>query len=183
MERGYAATTIDDIADRRGATKGHVYHYFRSKADIFLAVLDEAMKLVDVARPIVEGEGTPAERLHELARTHAMAMMTDVAFHRVMVQGTEHHTREALVDRQRKRLEDIIRDRDAYEKFFTDLIEEGQAVGEFRQLDARLATKPLLGALNWITVWYRPELTMKDGERERIADEVANYVVSGLRAF
>ena len=40
---GFERTTIDDIAERIGATKGRIYYYFRSKFDIYLAVYEAGM--------------------------------------------------------------------------------------------------------------------------------------------
>jgi len=42
--RGYHGTTIDDIADEAGCTKGAVYSIFKSKAGLFLALFDEVME-------------------------------------------------------------------------------------------------------------------------------------------
>jgi hypothetical protein len=42
-------------------------------------------------------------------------------------------------------------------------------------------TKPLLGALNWLTLWYRPEHGPDEGSRDEIARTLARYAVRGLR--
>src|SRR3546814_6257739 len=49
-ERGYAATSIDDVADRLGASKGRIYHYYRSKTDIFLDLHLESLRVLTDAR-------------------------------------------------------------------------------------------------------------------------------------
>lgn len=183
---GYAATSMDDIADVLAATKGRVYHYYRSKLDIFLDVMISGMReLTERVRPVAEDVRlSPTERLREMARIHATLMMTRHSFQRVAVQGVEMHLAGSLRPRQRRTWDEIIVMRDRYEQLFADVVEAGQRDGQFRETPARLATKPLLGALNWITLWYRPEEPQQEGTRpaiHRIADEFAEFVVGGLR--
>lgn len=182
MERGYTATTIDDIADRLGATKGRVYHYYRSKADIFLDIHRYAMqRMLDMVAPIADGAGTPAERMAAMARAHALLIMTSFPFQRVSVQGLERHVAGRATERQRAALEGIIRMRDQYEGLFIRVLADGVASATFPALQPRLAVKPVLGALNWLTVWYRPRETDTDASRAAIADEMASFVMRGLR--
>ena len=61
MEFGYAATSIDAVAERLGATKGRIYHHYRSKADLFFDVQVAAMnRLNEQVEPIARGPGNPA---------------------------------------------------------------------------------------------------------------------------
>jgi AcrR family transcriptional regulator len=176
---GYDATTIDDIADELRATKGRVYHYYRSKADIFLdVVLTGIRDLLAEVRPLAEADGDAVERLERMVRRHAAMMMTRNAFQRVAVQAVE--MRRLGQGPRYESLHDIVGMRDEYEQLFADVVAEGQREGALRGTDPRLATKPVLGALNWITVWYDPELAGDDGIGQ-IADEYAEFVVGGLR--
>ena len=176
---GYDATTIDDIADELSATKGRVYHYYRSKADIFLDVVTTGMReLLAQIGPLARQEAPAVDRLDRMVRRHASMMMTRNAFQRVAVQAVE--MRRLGQGPRREALGEIVRLRDEYEQLFADVVRDGQAAGELREVDGRLATKPVLGALNWITLWYDPERA-DDGDVARIAGEYAAFVVGGLR--
>lgn len=176
---GYDATTIDDIADELSATKGRVYHYYRSKADIFLDVVVTGMReLLAEVGPLAAGEGTAVERLSRMVRRHAGMMMERNAFQRVAVQAVE--MRRLGQGPRHETLGEIVRLRDEYEQLFADVVGQGQRAGTLREVDVRLATKPVLGALNWITLWYDPAQG-SDAHVERIADEYAAFVVGGLR--
>lgn len=180
MERGFAATSVDDIAEVLGSTKGRVYHYYRSKADIFLDLLMLAMSdLTEQMQPIVERSDLgPAERLHAAARMHALSMMTQTARSRVAVQGAEMHLMQDTGAKQRDALQRFVTMRDAYEQYFADIVAEGIRQGVFREVEPRWASKPILGALNWINMWYRP----RAGEDvQRMADDFAVFVVNGMR--
>lgn len=181
-ERGYTATTIDDIADRLGATKGRVYHYYRSKADIFLDIHRYAMqRMLDVVTPLAEGSDPPTARIAAMVRAHAILLMTSFPFQRVSVQGLERHLAGRVTERQRAALDGVIRMRDTYEGLFVRVLEEGVRTGEFRPLLPRRAIKPILGSLNWLTVWYRPRPHEDAAAQEAIADEMVEFVVRGLR--
>src|SRR5258706_3523651 len=45
-ERGYAATSLDDVVARAGVTKGALYHHFRGKTELFRAVYEQVKREV-----------------------------------------------------------------------------------------------------------------------------------------
>ena len=56
MERGFSATTMDDIAARLGVTKASIYQYYRSKADLFAAVAEfQRQELAGILERSFEG--------------------------------------------------------------------------------------------------------------------------------
>lgn len=176
---GYDATTIDDIADELNATKGRVYHYYRSKADIFLdVVLTGVRDLLAQVGPLARGPAPAVERLERMVRRHASMMMTRNAYQRVAVQAVE--MRRLGQGPRHEALSEVVRLRDEYEQLFADVVADGQREGALREIDERLATKPVLGALNWITLWYDPARGTDD-DVARIAGEYARFVVGGLR--
>lgn len=62
---GFEATSIDDIAARAGVAKGAVYHHFRSKEAVFIAVLEavQAGLAADLARRAARARGGPLEQI------------------------------------------------------------------------------------------------------------------------
>src|SRR5690625_7272262 len=75
--QGYDESSIDDIADELGATKGRVYHYFRTKADLLLGVpIPVTGARVANARHLAEDDtlGATARSSH-VVRRHAKAML------------------------------------------------------------------------------------------------------------
>ena len=55
VERGYAATRLDDVAQRAGVSKGTVYLYFDSKEELFKAVVrDGHVRAIEAAEELVE---------------------------------------------------------------------------------------------------------------------------------
>jgi hypothetical protein len=72
--------------------------------------------------------------------------------------------------------------RDRYERYFVDCISAGVKSGEFRKVDPRLIVKPFLGALSWTVFWYRPPESKPGSADNRIADELAEFVMRALIA-
>ena len=71
MEYGYAATSIDAVAEKLGATKGRIYHHYASKADLFFDVQVAAMtRLTEAIEPIARGPGSAIAKLSAMALLH-----------------------------------------------------------------------------------------------------------------
>jgi AcrR family transcriptional regulator len=181
--QGYDGTSIDDIADELGATKGRVYHYYRSKADILLGVLDAGIeRLTDEVGPAAADTALAAdERLHRMAKAHALTMMTHHAYQVVAIRTLDRR----IADRWGSRdvaWAAIVERRDAYEHLFIGVLEEGQAEGLFATPDPRLTARALLGALNWVTVWFKPDADPQGrAAPDDIAEDLARFVVAGAR--
>ncbi|WP_288580039.1 TetR/AcrR family transcriptional regulator [uncultured Methylobacterium sp.] len=183
MAHGYAATSIDTVADALGATKGRVYYYYRSKTDLFFDVHRQAMTMnLSVMRPLATSARPPRDRLVAMARAHAMLVMDHLPTQRVLNQGVELHLSGRTTAAQRDVLGELMAMRSQFERLYVDVLSEGVASGDFRALDPRLGAKSVLGALNWMTVWYSPRPEESPETRDRIADELATFVLHAVRA-
>lgn len=180
MRNGYDATTIDDVADVMGSTKGRLYHYYRAKSDIYLDVLRTGMDMMlGAVRPHATADGPAPDRLREMARAHGLLIMAHLPFQKVAVQAVQSSTFAQGRPQQQAAVQEIVALRDEYEQLFADVIAQGAEAGELRTSQPRVDTKAVLGVLNWITVWYRPERSSDDSMRQ-IADTFADFIVRGL---
>ncbi len=176
MERGYASASIDAIADRLGATKGLVYHYYRSKADLYLDVLREATEVAMAAvGAAAAAEDEPVARLRAMAEAHVRVIVEHFALQRVSAQGLVPAANVTVPGG----FDHVIALRDRYERLFVDAIAEGVERGALRDVEPRRAVKPFLGALNWTVFWYHP---VPSDDRTRLAAELAEFAVRGLLA-
>ena len=181
MLNGFAATSIDDVADILGATKGRVYHYYRSKTDLFLDVHASTMEMnLAAIRPIAEGAGSALERLQRMAYEHVLLLLTRRSFQRVSIQGLEMHAAGRMTPAGRRKLGKIIGSRDAYEALFREVLKQATAGFSSPLEEPRIVVKALLGALNWTTIWYAPKRGETVAAREKIARTVSRYAVNGL---
>jgi AcrR family transcriptional regulator len=178
MEFGYAATSIDAVAQRLGATKGRIYHHYRSKADLFFDVQIAAMnRLTEEVEPIARSAGGPITRLAAMALRHTQILLTDLPMQKVAVQGLERHL---LAASEAKQLRLVVRMRDHYEELFVEVIDEGIRAGVFVDLPPKLATKPFFGAMNWATVWYSQRRLQSADAIDDIARSLAAFAMRGI---
>ena len=178
MRLGFAATSLDDIGDNYGATKGIIYYHFRNKTTLFFAVQRRAMELTrDAVESFATGPGSARERLHAMAKAHSLLMMERLDYLRVAAQGLEFHLRTRTTAEEREELAAITTLRDRNERLYFDVISAGISSGEFRRADPRIAVKALLGALNWTSRWYQPRPKETRADREKLAEEITQFAV------
>ena len=168
--RGYHATTLDAIAEQLGVRKTALYHYFPDKQAILLACHRES--IADLERIVAEARrlrGTAAQLRH-VVMEH-VRVMTDAFGGSPLA----FEVGALAPDRQAE----IIGARDRYERELRDIIERGMHAGTFRPGHAKVAAFTILGALNGIARWYRP-----DGELDAraIGEQFASHLVGGLLA-
>ncbi len=181
MRLGFAGTSLDEISDNYGATKGIIYYHFRNKTTLFFAVQRRAMELTRAAvEPVAMGPGPARDRLYRMSFAHALLLMERLDYLRVAAQGVEFHLGSRTTADEREEITRITAMRDANEKFYVDIVTQGIAAGEFRAVDPRISVKALLGALNWTSRWYHPRKGETRADRERLAEELAQF---GVHAF
>lgn len=171
-ENGYDATTMKDIAGRVNLTAASLYHHFKNKDFLLLAVLERGLKqAIDQMVPIVESELSASDKLCQMIETHIInitdnptagaAMVFEIkSLMNVSTAGRGNGNRAEYVERRNA----FFQQRDRFERMFRDTIEEGITSGEFRQVDAAIVAKAMLGSQNWVGVWYKPDgrLTGRD---------------------
>lgn len=167
-EKGYHATTLDDIAEHVGMRKTALYHYFRDKESILYGCHRET--LANLARIMRRGRKLKGatERLSYLIREHVMVMAGSL--------GGSPLTLEVSVFTGEHRAV-LIAARDRYEREVREIIEQGMREGEFRPGDAKTGAFVILGALNWIANWFRPDGELRPAE---LADRFVVQLLLGL---
>lgn len=179
MEFGFAATSIDAVAERLGSTKGRIYHHYKSKADLFFDVQVSAMtRLLEEIEPLARSTGNALVRLSSMALRHTQIILTELPMQKVAVQGLERHLLGASATN--KRLRSVVKMRDDYESLFAEVIDDGIREGLFVDLPPKLATKPFFGALNWATVWYSQRRLQSPEAINEIAVALAAFALRGL---
>ncbi|HEX5014722.1 MAG TPA: TetR/AcrR family transcriptional regulator [Candidatus Limnocylindrales bacterium] len=169
---GYAATSVRDIARALDIQGASLYAHVASKEDVLWSIVDSTATAFERrADEAIEDAGTsdPVDRLAALVEAHVETVTSDPDRASVFVTEWRH-----LSPGRR----DQIRDRrDAYEQRFRGLIEEGIAVGAFRQTDAAVAADFILSALNGIPAWYREDGRLS---ADRIADHFVDLALRSL---
>jgi AcrR family transcriptional regulator len=171
-EKGYESTSIQDIADAVGILKGSLYYYIDTKEDLLYDILREVHQTGDAALASVEE--TDGDALVKI-RAFVHSMLRSNVGNLAKVAVFFHDYRSLSPERQRV----IIDERDRTDELLRRLIREGQEEGTIcADVSPKIAGIGILGLLNWIYQWYRPE---PDGlDATELAAAYADFVVAGL---
>lgn len=181
MERGYTETSIDDVARSLGATKGRIYHHFRSKADIFAEVFRIGMDMNYAAiEPYRNASGPASARWKRLAFTHAMQMMLTKPYQRTVWVGMKMHLRGATTPEQRAVFAELVKYRSDYGQIFRDLILQGRADGDFRFDNVSITNQLMFVVLNSPIFWYAPRTGETRADIENLASQIVTTAWRGL---
>jgi AcrR family transcriptional regulator len=166
--KGYDRTSIRDISREAGVLPGSVYHHFPSKDAIYLAVHREGFWRVHRRATAAAAMGSdPWDSLCRACEVHVCGMVGDSPIDRITGRSiglTDHQNLLAMT----------FEDREAFEKLYRDLI---AALPLAPDADRSLLRLVLLGALNWVYIWYR------EGRRtpEAIAAGIVDIVRRGVQ--
>ena len=170
-EKGYAATSIRDIADAVGLLKGSLYYYVRSKEDllykIILTVQDGAKRNMDRA---ANTDGSAFDRVQALVHGHLGQLDPGLAMVRVFYVDIHHLS----AGRQAR----LFEERDRYEHFLGDLIAAGQREEAIvADLDPHLAAIAILAMMDALYLRYGPGGSL---EMSQVAREYERLILRGL---
>lgn len=170
-DRGYAATSVRDIAQALNLQGGSLYAHVASKEDVLWSIVCRAAERFNAAvSAVAASAAAPDVRLRDMIGAH-VAVVTGAQKDAAVFQ---HEWR--FLSAQRRT--DIASRRDAYEALFRNVISEGVATGDFRAVDPRLTAMAILTALNGIATWYAVGGPLGPDE---IADHHADLFVHALR--
>ena len=183
-ERGFAATSIDDVARRLGATKGLVYHYYRSKSELFFDVCLTGMALDFAAvEPAAGAPDRAVSRLAAMAMSHIKVMMEKIDFQHVILQGVSLHLSGPKTAEDRETLARLIAERDRYETLFRGVIAAGRREGDLAdECDLAIAGRAFLSTVNSPVFWYRERDRETRKDREAIVRDLAIFALAGAGA-
>jgi len=161
QQRGYDATSMNDVAASLKLSKGGLYHHFQSKDEILFEIMNHAMEITEerVLAP-VRGIANPEERLRALIRLHIEVVLSPRDREITVMLHENHPLPPALRKRINSRKKDYIHFlenlmADVQKKVQEKVQEKGRAQTKAK-VSPRAAAFALLGMINWIYQWYKP---------------------------
>ena len=148
-ERGYRASTVDDIAARLGMSKASLYTYFRAKEEMLAAISRATIAAFTRELALVSASSlSPEDKLRRVVREHVRFVIANRSF------LTVFFSEEASLPPRLARA--LAAQKDRYDKGVEAIVVEGIRSGVFRDAPPRLVVFGLLGMLNWLYKWYNP---------------------------
>jgi len=170
-ERGFAGTSLQDIADAMGVTRPALYYYVKSKDELLTKLVTEVTDGPAAAYAAVDARADlePVAKLREVARIGVVRQATQPARFRLLVRS-EADLPPALRDAHE-------RGRRAVLKIVARIVEQGVVAGQLRPVDSRVAALAVIGMCNWVAFWFRPGRDNID----TVADQLADMALAGLQ--
>lgn len=182
--QGFAQTSIDDIARAIGATKGKIYHHFRSKGELLSAVRKSSILLTKAqVEPVFLAAQPPRTRFHAMAMAHVRAMIEQLPYHRVVIENLRKGDIGPSTPHERALMQEIRSLQRSYEDLFRTVITDGMQNGAFRSQPVSVALHSVLMLLNAPVFWYHPRHEETAADRDAIARQIADMALAALTPF
>ena len=174
QQRGYDATSMNDVAAALKLSKGGLYHHFKSKDEMLFEIMNHAMEITQerVLTP-VRGIADPVERLRALIRLHIEVVLSPRDREITVMLHENHPLPPALRKRINARKKEYIH---FVESLMAEIQRGRTAKGA---VSPRAAAFALLGMINWIYQWYKPE---GDLQTHNLIPQFTELVFGGILA-
>jgi TetR/AcrR family transcriptional regulator, cholesterol catabolism regulator len=170
-EKGYAGTTMRDIASAVGVLPGSLYAHIDGKETLLTEIVDVGFdRFLSTAAEVASASEPADVRLRTAIKEHVKAVAdsrerTMVVLHQWRyLTGAKY---DAVVEKRRD-----------YQRSFERIVDDGVESGLFRpDLDRQVAVFAVLGALNWVPEWFSPE---GPASAEEVGERLADSLLSGF---
>lgn len=168
--KGYAATSMRDLAQALGIEAASLYSHISSKEEILRTLcFDMARQFLQSLGEVEKKDISHSEKLRQGIIGHVEVMAQDLTASAVFMNEHRHLSGNYLRTFLYKRINYINR--------FKKIIEDGIQAGEFKPVDTKLAVMTLFSSLNWMPNWYDPVKTINP---EELGEQLADMLISGL---
>jgi len=169
--QSFADMKMRDIAAAADLSPANLYNYFKGKHELLFFCQDNSLdRMLAALRSARSAKASAAEKMRLVIESHLRCVLDEV-------EGSAAHLLTAHLPARLQR--PLIAKRDRYEDGVRQLILAGVQSGEFMACDAALATRAILGALNWSVRWFSPEGLLTASQ---IAEEFSYFLIRGLMA-
>ncbi|WP_461022499.1 TetR/AcrR family transcriptional regulator [Thalassiella azotivora] len=172
-ERGYEGTSVQQVVDAAGLTKGAMYHYYASKDDLLAQIYTRllAMQTEHLER-IAAADAPAATRLHEAAADVVRTTLANLPDARIYQRSM--HQLSADVQKQ------VRAQRREYHERFRSLVEDGLADGTLRsEVPPDLVVDFFFGSVHHVGQWYRADGPLTAAQ---VARHFADLLLASLHA-
>jgi len=165
QQRGYDATSMNDVAAALKLSKGGLYHHFQSKDEILFHIMSHAMEITEerVINVVRRLDGTRVdvaeERLRTLIRLHIQVVLSPEDREITVMLHENHPLPPSLRRKINARKKDYLH---FVEHLIADVQRDVQRDAQSRRnspptVTPRAAALALVGMINWIYQWYKPD--------------------------
>lgn len=169
-QKGYHATSVQDIADAVGLQKGSLYHYIASKDELLFKIFERSTgALTQRLQVIIASDNSPIEKLQEAIQAHVIVLCEHLDTYTVYLAE-----RRTLAGRTQSK---VRAEAQRHAHLLEQIICEGITSGDLHPVDSKMAAHAILGMCNWLYQWYSPKGRLLPQDIARI---FADLVIRGM---
>lgn len=171
-ERGFAGTSLQDIADALGITRPALYYYVKSKDELLAKLVTEVTDgpLAEIEELCARPGADAVDKLRGIVRVIVVRRATQPARFRLLIRSEAELPAELTTAYDQSRR--------AVLKAVARVVDEGIREGRFRPVDPRVAALGVLGMCNWVAWWFRPD--GRDGV-DAVAEQLTDMALGALQ--
>jgi len=174
-DKGFDATSMNDIAEAVGLTKAGLYHHISGKRDLLFRIMDFGLDSLEELVIIPARQVQDAEaRLRTIINNHVhliTSRSTPAGNNPVTIVLDEV---AGLTPAQRRKINERKR---TYVELIRDTLKEMQEEGKLSNVDLTASAFSLLGMILWLSRWYNPEGRLSP---DQVSEEVTKVALGGL---
>lgn len=167
--RGFAGTSIRDIANMMGMSISNIYHYFGNKEGLLLAILEHTSNtLLERLREAFENDQAPLQRLKTLVQAHLKLSREFQKESRIFFLDEERLSQEGhQINRKIQR--EIL-------EMYVEVLNDLQSAGLVHTRSIKILAFNILGVINWHLKWFRTEGELS---HEEAVEEILAFILYG----
>lgn len=168
--KGYQGATMEEIAAELLMTKGSLYYYFKNKEDLIFQCHELVLqKAIEEIEALLKKPISYEQRLRKMIKIHIEYVIEEKETFNMIIKPDETFSTNHLSP--------LLEIRNDYANYFDQVIQGGIAANEFTIAEPKIARMILLGAMNWIQQWYRPDGDLTKEEIQSVyADSLLKIV-------
>lgn len=169
-EKGYHATTMEEVASQVGLRKASLYHYVGGKEDLVFQIMDRGVSTaLKEMEEVYASNTSPVEKVRRVVQS--LVEVVALQAERVPIFSQELRTLRI------EQVEIIAYKRRRYEELLEQILEDGSRQGVFKVADSKIVGYALIGMCNWVRQWYKSGGRLSPGQIGQIFMDLA---LSGL---
>lgn len=171
QSRGYAATSMRNLAQDLGIEAASLYSHIKSKEEILQRICFRmAEEFYSAWKDVDEETSGNAAKMEKAMIAHVKVITKDPNASAVFFNEWRHLSEPSLSE--------FLAMRDDYEGRFKKILRDGVANGEFKLIDEKFTMLTILSSLNWTHNWYKPDGKLSP---EEVGKKLSGLLLNGLK--
>ncbi len=171
-DKGFAASSMRDLAETVGIEAASLYNHIKSKSEILQEIIFHAASECNIQLDEVDAEGKSSlKKIEEIIRLHVRMMLTRFEEYHVMTHEWIHLSEPHLTN--------FINLRRNYVQRLEEIVDQGIRNKEMKPVIPYVAVLTILSAVRGLEFWHRSQ---KKYSPQQMEDNMVTHLITGLQS-